>query len=334
MPRTSFTTLPSTPRTGDLPVTELWTRCNAAASLAMKGKSYSPEDRAECAAEIAAKHWSAAKLAGATVTTMTPRRIMVGGDGASGAVTYSGKRQAKSIDAPRVEILPTDAIRNDHAPSFGTLYGEARNLRRSLDRRRATEADHAAREAAENFAASIVIADDPEDVRSTPEDARDRAIEMLSALGLPRLGKCFPVAYRAARAATETGADIIARELHTTVPALDMAQSRARKRIPSLNAHGRAAHADALHLPDGGIALKPTRTRTESADLGATDWRCKPETVAPVTVRTDRRLIRKNDRKPDWTRGLSATADARLAKAAELRRARRDAENVAERDAL
>lgn len=311
---------------GAMTADDLWSRCMAAAKLAMRGKEFSHDDRTDCAADIAARHWAAAVEASAIVSVIADRRVRIGGDGASGGVMYSAKSRQKSKDDRSVVRVATDALRPDHAPSFGTLYGQASNWRRSLERRRVHETEIAARNAADSFG-DAVIQDTPEELRSSPEAARDRAADMLGALGLPRLGKCFPMAYRAARQSMggDVAAELIAKELGTTLTALDMSQSRARKRIPSLATMDKAAHADALHIPTGGVALKPSKTRAEHRsflDGGDSDWRTRPETEAPVTVRTDRRLIRKHDRRPAWTEGLPPTTAARLAKAAELRRER------------
>lgn len=317
-------TLTLTPRPirDDLAAAELWSRCIGAAKLAMRGTGYDHEDRADCAAKLAADAWKVAREADAIVSVLARRTYKTGGDGASGPVIYSQKNAAKSQDDRAGAWVRTDAIRADIAPSFGKLYGQAANYRRGLDRLRIHEAEIAALNAAENFSRSLVIQDIAEPLRSTPDACHEAARDMLGKLGLARLGRAYPMAYRAARASTEAAADDIATELgYASVDTMTRACDRARTRIASVKTHERAAHADALDILSGGIALKPSRSRTEAADH-ENDWRTKPARVAPVKTRTDKRIIRKHDRKPDWTRDLPKTTDARLAKAAELRRAR------------
>lgn len=75
----------------------------------------------------------------------------------------------------------------------------------------------------------------------------------------------------------------------------------------------RAAYADALLLPEGGIARKASSSRTHSADLADSGWR-EDAAVAPVS--SSYADATPAATRPHWTTGLTGAKAAQLSRAA------------------
>lgn len=182
-------------------------------------------------------------------------------------------------------------------------------------------------------------------------DACETAAEMGVALGADLSDRpTRALLYSAARESDGARPATVAAELGTTPATLRQWQSRASKRLPSAASapvsvlvrsgetrHHAAQypHADALSIPDGGIALKASATRRTDANGTGGQWRgngCEsavtlragdaitivprtPET-APCTSRMDaaQRTARRTlsaQRMPQWARELGAVHVAR-----------------------
>jgi hypothetical protein len=181
----------------------------------------------------------------------------------------------------------TDALRADLV-AWSYLLGLASNQRRHIERER--ERDHAealrAAELEPDF--SPWIGTPAADVAGHRSQARRVAVDMLRDLGLlvpaqrhgrtvlvAPTGPVWTLAYAAARAVEDPDArgeldrPTVARELELTADQCKKHLQRAADMIPATGAgYARAAWAEALNLPDGGIALKPSRSRSHSADIG------------------------------------------------------------------
>lgn len=149
--------------------------------------------------------------------------------------------------------------------SYGKLAGEAANYRRSVEAQRAREQADIAARSVHGFRSGdkLPLGDRPSGL--TPDAAREEAVAMLSALGLPRLGRLFPVVYGACRQGAAlvpvlrqvtdkqgrvldvpTGAtaleirpadaDAVAAELGLSVAALRKLTQRAPDKIPACSA--------------------------------------------------------------------------------------------------
>lgn len=365
---------------------ELQSRCTAAARLALKSDAYGWQDTEEVAADLLLKVWETVPQAAATTATVPLRSSLRGP-----AVIYSQKSAQKSKD-DAVTMHERAAVAAVAAPNFTTLYNWACNLRRSLDRQRARDLTEGANRAAEDhFTAELVAAEEGNraagaltertelvpvagkpnryrvgtsyGVRLTDAGTAHRAArDLLGALGVNRLGRAYPLAYCAARSGALFSMDLgaaemtaqLADELKTTPRALTMQLTRARRALPSVKAdRDRRDHAAALGMVDaGGIARKPTNSRTHSADLDPRDRR--PEeapmrTVVDESILIDRLResltmcaamaacaplgvkITAPDRRPAWARNLKGATATRLAHAAKLRE-RRAAQRSAEEE--
>lgn len=313
---------------------DLLSRCRAAARLALRGDGYSVEDRDECAATIL--HQAMGRMPGHPA----PRPFTLG------TFPLPLKDAAAAVAADRAmrhgRTLPVGSV------PFGVLAGNASNFRRSLDRQKRRDSEDAARKAADAFLPDIADTYDggPQRIR-TADASRREALRMLDAIGVRPLRKgdanAYILAYSAARAGTlaaldiQNPAQVCADECGGLKPsAYSNALSRAAKRIPSAveaakrMAYGKRAHREALDLPgdEAGLKLKPSRSRTMSADL-ENEWRTRPDKVAEVTVSYAK--PRTDVQRPAWATalvkatpaGLAPSATAlRLERAAEIRRER------------
>lgn len=285
---------------------ELQRRALAAASLAMRGSMYAPEDRAECAAVISETllskaqrrdRYSAPDLSG-------PLGAPCADSAERGAMLRrldNWHRQGSMLDflrtAPTGEILRSDA-------TFTRMSGIAANYRRSIDRTRIREEQEAGERAAtEGFRVPSFADTLSELAELHPVAAHRAAREALSALGLPRLGKAYPLAYAAVRgiaersACHELGIGADSRTDGAARVAVSKALSKARAAVPSYSPDapegtGRPSdvlrwisnaergaerftfngHLSALMLLDSeGRSVKASYSRTHSADLDTRD---------------------------------------------------------------
>lgn len=311
--RRTFTTRSGPPL---ISILELQSRCYAAARLSMMGANFSPDDRFDAASRILADVWATIVESGAPLLTMTQRvPTSLQGDG----VTYSAKsRQKSKDDAPDV-WADIPAIRKSDAPTFSTLAGRAANLRRSLERDRARDAvDAAERAATEAFLPYVPDADPV--VRSTPAAAHELAQEMGRAMALDARRPVYVATYTAARSASGEGSDVVAAELEMAPSAYRKALQRGREAISAAYA---APHemADALYLPDGGYALKPSASRMRTHAIGERDagWRdsqraygIRPVAIGEAPLPAGALPVAP----PEWARDLKGTTAARLRHAA------------------
>lgn len=309
-----FTTLP----VAAMSPADFRSRCAAAAKLAMRGANYDAEDRADCAAKIAADVLGNGRQNMRGTAADVLRFIDWG---------LSHPATVAAMLAEDVAAIPAAAA------SFSRLYGMAANYRRGLDRQRSRDAADAARRAETDGFLPHVPAEDPA-YRGTPWGARRTAVEMLRALGmLGRVVESGPVwtaAYAAARAAAGLDAPEIAAELDISYDTYRAHLSRAAKRFPSSAWAGIPEHSDALSIPEGGRAVKAAYSRTHSADLEA-DWRTRPDNAAPVSVRVgETRDALSLSIRPSWTLDLPHATAARLHCAADLKRARMAAKTAAD----
>lgn len=313
--------LPAHPMTTDdaaMEPAELLSRCTAAARMALTGKQWTPDDRADCAGHILLETLSKVDGAGAAESTWH---------------------------------LPADVA------SFRRLVNLAANYRRSVEASRRRDDDDAAERGLHDAGEDPALAALLRPVSPTSDDAHRAAREMLGTLGVPRLGKLYPVAYTAAReyiareaqtdeTGRETGRAVLvkraadtaaaAAELGMTPAALRKAQSveRIARNLPSVSYRGAAEHGALLGLEvPASPARKASATRTRSADIGdrANGWRTRPEAPAPVSCRTGER--RTDITPPAWTSTLPRTTAARLETAARMRAERAAAKDAAKRAA-
>lgn len=248
-------------------------RCAAAARLAMRGEMYSPDDRADVAAELLARLYA---------------------------------------ETPTPAGLPFELA------SMTRLIGMASNMRRTLDRDRARDAQDCADRAAAAFSPGLAHLQEQERAETGPDAAHGRARDMLSALGLPRLGRAYPVAYTAARSAQGVELETVAAEMGARdADALRLKAWRAVKAIPSLQTHTRTAHADLLGL------TAEREGATHAAPLEAPE-RYALETAAPVKVRRlpGGRRVWDGKTRASWTEHLTETQRTRLRTAALITRER------------
>lgn len=344
-----------------LPASEVQSRCSAAARMVARGAEWSPEDRADIAAEVFCKVWRKAKESPhseAPGISSVPTMHLPSSVAHGPAVAYSKYSAQKSKDTVTLSAGRVEAMRADLC-AWSYLLGLAATERRSMERERERDFQESMRaaEVAPDF--SPFIAAPSADVAGNPVQARRSAVEMLRALGMlepikrhgrtvlaaPR-GPVWTLAYAAARAVESTSADgerggldreTVARELELSADACKKHLQRAAAQIPAgKSGHlSRSAWAEALYMPEGGIALKPSRSRTMSTDIGtrATGPRdyLKPKDQAPVNVRSSARIKRVPTAwergphaRPAWTRDLQPKTANRLAAAARWRQGGKD----------
>lgn len=314
----TFSTVPLTEVTGDA-MTDLLSRCRAAARLNMRGDNYSDAERDDCTAKV---------LSDVLTHREAAPRCYCGGPAASrfrqtgpaaGMIpdTYGPVcvRHARTVPAAR-RILPREYQVSE--VSFTTLSGMASNYRRTIDRDRKREKDESKRNAESvRFSpdlASVVIDGDSGRLRFlTADQSATLAREMLDAVGVRPLRKgdlnAYVLAYVAARASTLLALDVpnpaerAGAEIGLTEQQVKDATRRAGKRIvppgrpvpssPKVGT-GKAARigrnpariewTDLLHLPDTSRAVKASKSRTDSANIGerAAGWRTAPDVDAPI----------------------------------------------------
>lgn len=297
---------------------ELLSRCTAAARMALGGKQWSPDDRADCAGHILLETLSKVDGAGAAESTWH---------------------------------LPADAA------SFRRLVNLAANWRRSVEAARRRDDEDAAERGRNDAGEDPALAALLRPVSPTADDAHRAAREMLTALGVPRLGKLYPVAYTAARqyiareaqtdeTGRETGrAALVTRpadtaaaaaELGMTPAALRKAQSAERiaRNLPSVSYRGAAEHGALLGLEvPASPARKASASRNASATLGdSLRGRETHRKVAPSPI-SCRMGERREVTPPAWVETLPRTTAARLETAARMRAERAAAKDAATRAA-
>lgn len=322
--RQSFTT-----RHRDLTsILELQSRCYAAARLATQSANYGPEDRADMATSLLCELWEQVVSQNLAVSGRFKVPTSLSGEG---AVIYSAMSRPKSKDSLTL-WAEIPAIRATDGPKFSTLYGKACNLRRSLDSERARDANDAAERAAMEGFLPFTLDADPE-VRSTPEAAHALAHEMAVAVGLDPRRPVYVAAYTAARATSGEESAVIACELEMQGPAYRKALQRGRDAIAAAFDHPHLL-AEALYVPDGGVALKPSASRMRAASIGDRDtgWRDSQRAygIRPVGVSVVQRDILPCA-PPEWALALKGTTGHRLRQAAANRALRSSMKGSAER---
>lgn len=332
-------------------------RCSAAARMALRGANWSAEDRADVAAVILCKAWETARATDGAIRsdeTVAVRSSVNGGP----KVLYSKYSAQKSKDTRAVSARET-YVRADVC-AWTWLLQRAADERRSMEASRRRELETAANAPVEFDPFIPAPADE---TGGTPWDARRTAVEMLRALGMvgDRItwGPLWTLAYAAARAVESTDAngerggidrETVARELELDPATVRQHIARAVARIPAAaNGYGtRSAWADALYIPEGGRAVKPSRSRAESADMGTRHngprERLAPKDHAPVTERRAARIKRASvdawtrgpSYRPEWTRDLDTRTANRLEAAARIRleRTRAQTEDAPDSPAL
>jgi hypothetical protein len=110
-------------------VSDLQSRCAAAARMALRGQNWSTEDRADCAAELVCRVWADVVESNRIGSRAGQVRSSVkSGD----RVTYSKKNAQKSKDTvstdARITTVPAELA------TFTRLYGLASNYRRGVER--------------------------------------------------------------------------------------------------------------------------------------------------------------------------------------------------------
>jgi hypothetical protein len=313
---------------------DLTSRAFAAARLQMRGDSYSPEDRAECAASIVGAVLADGALATGRCYCGGPAAkttAMAGPAAGMLPALLTCHRHARGIRSART-IRPDLTV-----PSFSRLYGQAANYRRGLDRMREREAaDAATRAASDAFLPHLEHA--PDEVRATAEGAHRHALEMSDALGYRGDYGAYVAAYCAARTWAGMDSAEVAEELGMPRGTVRSYVSRWAGKLPSAGAkwtrqdgsvgeYGIPAHADALHVPTGGTE-KSTATRMGDG----TREHIAPDAHAPVLAYAAGTT--RPARQPDWARDLPRATRERLSKADEIRRARTDARSETERAAI
>lgn len=342
---------------------DLLSTAAAAARLAMTGKQYSPDDKADCAADVAARIMSGfpapvclpGQCGGEAFYTVPIADDLGGTVRVPRCVKHAAGMDDAHLIPPDAAFIPQDA------GSFTRCANLAANYRRGLDRQRARDE----REANANAAHDGMIGPGPDaalirPVAPTADAAHAAARDMLSDLGLPRLGKAYPLAYTAARSVVAkearltpegkpTGeavyrtqpADLAtaAAELgytgKTPSKALGMALKRAADSIPSVAVKSREQHCSALGIePSVSPARKASATRTHSADLGEQGWRGKdspgPDAAA---VKLRKGEVAADIAPPEWTADLPAGTRARLEAGVARKRARMAAKTPEQRAA-
>lgn len=313
---------------------DLWSRCQAAARMGMRGQNWSTEDRMDAAADA---------LERALGASYTPP-------------AWSGTAADVLAWVALAEGLAATGRVPNECAAFGRLTGYVANYRRGLERTRERDSQAAMDRAAE-LEFTAWTAADVSPVKGTPVQARRTAIELLAAIGqLDRVvhwGPVWTAAYAAARTAsgTDMDADALALELDLKPATYRQHLKRAADRLSGYGARERSdgtwdltAWADALSLPTGGRALKPSRSRTEAANMGdrADGWRdyLKPADHAPVEVRRMGGAKRVRMGRSAWAIALERGTPqerrtaARLAAAAAIRRERAGLETAADTAAL
>lgn len=356
-----------------VPVSELASRAFAAAKLSMGASGYSHDDRLDCASRIVALILSDAASEGAAPVARCSATYC---DGRSAGVRYVTDDHGASVPVPACTAHATrhavatgetvPAYFRDGRPlaTFGRMTGVASNFRRSLDRRRVAEAKAAA--TGSGFDAEPTGVAEARTALATisPEAAHAAARDALAALGLPRMGRAYPLAYAALRgtaerdALAELGIGTHSASDGAARVAVSKALSKARKAVPSAARWDFAGHLQALHLLDtGGVALKPrqsTRETGKGADMDALAPSALAEQRSAWDAAENGRELRTSQRnadaalkithaaptpvapgyEPSWTRALPANVDRRLARAVELKRERAQTGAAADRAPL
>lgn len=312
--RLAFTT---TVRTDLVSPADLMSRARAAARLAMRGNGYSTEDRVDCAAHIVERTLEkvpSLPMSGDTDRKGSPAQVLAWIDR-----VWSGYLHPATHAASVPEQWAT----------FSRMTGLAANYRRTLDRDRARDtADALETAATRSFIPAPGLSSDDPETRGSWRGAAETANAMLAATGLPSEGLWWNVAYAAARSATGMGAPDVASELAVSPATLRQHLTRFPARVPAspvvgfLPSHWHLA----LNTPD---TATPAGHRTPMLRV---DERTRPDHPAPITLRRTRTVRPWNGRKvAQWATQLPAGTDARLRRATEMKRARAQAADPAER---
>lgn len=352
-----------------IPMSEVMRLARNAAGMAMKGKAYGPDDRADAAATITLRVWEAASEAGRiTRAPGSPAKISGGTTGAPAAMPTSLGGRVKMSKGKKAKAAPALLIIEPAVPAematMKILLSHASNLRKSLLRDRNRQERLGAIEARERgFVAHVpsMSYGAPAD----PAEAHRAARAMLGELGLARLGKAYPLAYAAARAAAGMLEREVATELGVSRGTFVSTLSRQAAKVPSGHTHSYRAHADALHVDEhrdlprvkaaaglseatrerSGDTVPNTGTPSRS-EAAAAAYRAEygPHAELPARGRkaivsehpvSERRLAggrRKWNGKTaaEWTTGLHPATRGRLHRSAEIQRERAAAKRAGE----
>lgn len=325
------------------PLSDLMSRCHAAARMTLRGADYSTEDRLELASKLLSKA-TTAEYAAPLCGCGGPADYRVKLTGPMAGMTQPlglcvrHSRRVPMARRTRPQDFPVVA------PSFTRLTYWAQNERRALDAQRRRDDEHAAVEAAqEAFLPNVSDEwDGGRQTLRTVAECHRLALRMLGDIGLRPLRKGDANAYAAAYAAARSGTllaldvdapgEVTAEELSITYANLRAAISRAPKRIPSADARSKRAHRNALFLPtdDAGVSLKPSRSRTMSADLESKAWDADPQKGnRPIT---ETRTQPTAATAPDWTTDLQHATRLRLNATAQRRRNTAATKSAAQRE--
>lgn len=327
-------------------------RAYSASRMAMRGDAYSVEDAAECAAMLTAG--VVAEL------PEPPRCFLCGGPGRFTYPEHYGAATCYRHAAPltrRTVGVGMDSgygvLVPERLANFTRLYRLALNYRRALDSQRARDTAAARREAARfttNGAGEAPEHQDP--TTADPSTVvHDRARCLLEAIGAPRLGRAYVVAYSAAAvsyglAETLTQAAAMLTGTVETATAEKRLQRSRLSLTPYIGHHDRSTLADMLGvtyrephaehvapLPESfGQRTRPDayRVTTEGYKVPVPGDRFPNVSPDRATRPHEPYSVRTVEPNPStepaaWTRTLTASGRARLAKTAALRDSRRTA---------
>jgi hypothetical protein len=266
-------------------------RCHVAARRAMRGERWAGTFHTDCAADILVQVLDAYlterdQLARATCRCGGPVRhratfpvptvpgVITGRMRATSGVCHRHTEGALTLRPLNTEAegVPREAL-----PMY-RLVGMAHNWRVSQERR--MERDRKA--TADQVTFSLPPSQDSD---GTPETARRTAVDMLSDLGLARLGRLFPVAYTLAREVDGMEREEVAAELGIGRESLNTLIKRAATKVPSSKVRTKQDHLDATSTDD----WRPVVTKRPDAVAGLTgdmpgEWRDTQPHTAPITL--------------------------------------------------
>lgn len=331
-------------------------RCTAAASLAMRGENYSTEDRLDCASKLLERLWSDARTPHGldrADCTMTRLSGMAANYRRGLDRLREVERRAAASDAFRPAIAPSvedHSVEGDpwtvhaatprHAEPMSQPHGSPADVLRYLDtvetiRDRCTAWPASWSPMLRETAATTVALG----------GAHQRAQDMLAAIGLPRLGKLYPVAYMAARTASGVPVETASAELGYSSPdtarvILNRRLKAARKvtAFPPIPAPLETAHRVGLTAErDGSLETAAPMVET-TAPHGCDGCKADPMACEDHRVRVVKipggRKVWNGTAAADWTADLHPTTRRRLHTAAMLNRARVAKRAEGERAAL
>lgn len=325
-------------------------RCTAAASLAMRGERYSAEDRLDCASKLLERMWADARTPHGldrAACTMTRLSGMAANYRRGLDRLREVEARAAAVDAFRPAIAPDVLDTTTEADAWTVRAATPRHAEpmkptgRPADVLRYLDRVERIRDHATAWPAYWTnYLRDASPVTVELGGVHRRAQDMLAAIGLPRLGKLYPVAYVAARTASGVDVATAAAEVGMKPDAMRQYTGRALKRVtfPPLPADALTA-ADALGVTAERDGAPETAAPLEEghapacAECKADPMRCTAHPLKVTRLSGGRRLW-DGKTAADWTGDLHPTTRRRLHTAATLNRARMAARAEAERAAL